>query len=163
MSLVFGKWIPTCICGSFLQVKERILFLIHCAGKPADIHYGTGAISGYFSQDHVKVGDLVVKNQVVSRSWYYFIHSYIFYMHTNSSCWYPFIDKGGLSQEFIEATREPSITFLVAKFDGILGLGFKEISVGNAVPVWYILLHLHYHMCYCLLYFDFFDLPFQVW
>ncbi|KAM3696363.1 hypothetical protein ACJW30_06G034900 [Castanea mollissima] len=71
-------------------------------GKPADIHYGTGAISGYFSQDHVKVGDLVVKNQ-----------------------------------EFIEATREPSITFLVAKFDGILGLGFKEISVGNAVPVWY--------------------------
>ncbi|XP_059624365.1 aspartic proteinase A1-like [Cornus florida] len=71
-------------------------------GKSADIHYGTGAISGFFSQDSVKVGDLVVKNQ-----------------------------------EFIEATREPSVTFLVAKFDGILGLGFREISVGNAVPVWY--------------------------
>uniref|UniRef100_A0A2P2JHI6 Uncharacterized protein MANES_15G068900 n=2 Tax=Rhizophora mucronata TaxID=61149 RepID=A0A2P2JHI6_RHIMU len=70
-------------------------------GKQADIHYGTGAISGFFSQDNVKVGDLVVKNQ-----------------------------------EFIEATREPSITFLVAKFDGILGLGFQEISVGNAVPLW---------------------------
>ncbi|KAG5516439.1 hypothetical protein RHGRI_037225 [Rhododendron griersonianum] len=70
-------------------------------GKPAEIHYGTGAISGYFSTDHVKVGDLVVKDQ-----------------------------------EFIEATREPSITFLVAKFDGILGLGFREISVGGAVPVW---------------------------
>ncbi|XP_007020768.2 PREDICTED: aspartic proteinase [Theobroma cacao] len=71
-------------------------------GKPADIQYGTGAISGFFSEDNVQVGDLVVKNQ-----------------------------------EFIEATREPSITFLVAKFDGILGLGFQEISVGNAVPVWY--------------------------
>ncbi|KAL9250929.1 Aspartic proteinase A1-like protein [Drosera capensis] len=71
-------------------------------GKSADIHYGTGAISGFFSQDHVQVGDLVVKDQ-----------------------------------EFIEATREPSLTFLVAKFDGILGLGFQEISVGNAVPVWY--------------------------
>ncbi|XP_042520313.1 aspartic proteinase-like [Macadamia integrifolia] len=71
-------------------------------GKPAEIHYGTGAISGFFSLDHVKVGDLVVKDQ-----------------------------------EFIEASREPSITFLVAKFDGILGLGFKEISVGGAVPVWY--------------------------
>lgn len=71
-------------------------------GKSAAIRYGTGAISGFFSQDSVKVGDLVVKNQ-----------------------------------EFIEATREPSVTFLVAKFDGILGLGFQEISVGNAVPVWY--------------------------
>lgn len=71
-------------------------------GKSADIHYGTGAISGFFSQDNVKVGDLVVKKQ-----------------------------------EFIEATREPGITFLAAKFDGILGLGFQEISVGNAVPVWY--------------------------
>ncbi|XP_068664571.1 aspartic proteinase-like isoform X2 [Aristolochia californica] len=71
-------------------------------GKSADIHYGTGAISGFFSQDNVKVGDIVVKDQ-----------------------------------EFIEATREPSITFIVAKFDGILGLGFQEISVGNAVPLWY--------------------------
>ncbi|CAN8308440.1 unnamed protein product [Cochlearia groenlandica] len=71
-------------------------------GKPASIRYGTGAISGYFSNDDVKVGDLVIKDQ-----------------------------------EFIEATSEPGITFLVAKFDGILGLGFKEISVGNSTPIWY--------------------------
>ncbi|EPS66177.1 hypothetical protein M569_08599, partial [Genlisea aurea] len=71
-------------------------------GKPAAIHYGTGAISGFFSEDSVKVGDLVVRDQ-----------------------------------EFIEATKEPSVTFLLAKFDGILGLGFKEISVGNATPLWY--------------------------
>ncbi|CAN4124179.1 unnamed protein product [Withania somnifera] len=71
-------------------------------GKSAAIQYGSGAISGFFSQDNVKVGDLVVTDQ-----------------------------------EFIEATKEPSVTFLVAKFDGILGLGFQEISVGDAVPVWY--------------------------
>ncbi|CAK9146872.1 unnamed protein product [Ilex paraguariensis] len=71
-------------------------------GKPAEIHYGTGAISGFFSKDNVNVGDVVIKHQ-----------------------------------EFIEATREPSVTFMVAKFDGILGLGFQEIAVGNAVPVWY--------------------------
>ncbi|KAF2304957.1 hypothetical protein GH714_000716 [Hevea brasiliensis] len=71
-------------------------------GKSAEIQYGSGAISGFFSYDNVNVGDLVVKDQ-----------------------------------EFIEATSEPSVTFLMAKFDGILGLGFQEISVGNAVPVWY--------------------------
>ncbi|KAL2460639.1 Aspartic proteinase A1 [Abeliophyllum distichum] len=71
-------------------------------GKPCSIHYGSGSISGHFSQDNVGVGDVVVKDQV-----------------------------------FIEATREPSLTFLIAKFDGILGLGFQEISVGDQVPVWY--------------------------
>ncbi|GLT54520.1 hypothetical protein SLA2020_277120 [Shorea laevis] len=71
-------------------------------GKSCEINYGSGSISGFFSEDNVEVGDLVVKDQV-----------------------------------FIEATREGSITFVLAKFDGILGLGFQEISVGNAVPVWY--------------------------
>lgn len=41
-------------------------------------------------------------------------------------------------QAFIEASTLSGITFLVSKFDGILGLGFQEISVGNAVPVWYV-------------------------
>ncbi|KAL4202967.1 hypothetical protein AMTRI_Chr02g266110 [Amborella trichopoda] len=71
-------------------------------GNSCEIHYGTGSISGFLSQDNVEVGDLVVKDQA-----------------------------------FIEATREPSLTFLISKFDGILGLGFKEIAVGDVSPVWY--------------------------
>ncbi|MFS8033032.1 putative phytepsin [Helianthus anomalus] len=30
----------------------------------------------------------------------------------------------------------PDVTFLASKFDGILGLGFQEISVGGATAVW---------------------------
>ena len=41
---------------------DIILFL----GKPCKIIYGSGAISGFFSQDDVKVGDLIVKDQVCS-------------------------------------------------------------------------------------------------
>ncbi|XP_057986458.1 aspartic proteinase isoform X2 [Hevea brasiliensis] len=101
-------WVPSSKC--FLSVacyfhskyKSSQSSTYKKNGKSAEIHYGSGAVSGFFSYDNVNVGDLVVKDQ-----------------------------------EFIEATSEPSVTFLVAKFDGILGLGFQEISVGNAVPVWY--------------------------
>jgi phytepsin len=39
-------------------------------------------------------------------------------------------------QKFIETTRESSVTFIIGKFDGILGLGYPEISVGKAPPIW---------------------------
>ncbi|KAK1666215.1 hypothetical protein QYE76_054374 [Lolium multiflorum] len=71
-------------------------------GKRVSIHYRTGAIAGYISQDNVQVGGLVVKNQ-----------------------------------DFIEASLEQSITFMLEKIDGIVGLGFKEMSSAGAEPVWY--------------------------
>ncbi|KAJ4976298.1 hypothetical protein NE237_001404 [Protea cynaroides] len=101
-------WVPSVQCyfsvACFLHAKYKSSqsTTYKKNGKPAAIQYGTGAISGFFSEDNVQVGGLVVKDQ-----------------------------------EFIEASKEPGITFVVAKFDGILGLGFKEISVGGAVPVWY--------------------------
>ncbi|OMO64833.1 Peptidase A1 [Corchorus olitorius] len=100
-------WVPSSKCyfsvACFLHSKYKASAssTYKKNGKSASIQYGTGAISGFFSNDHVQVGELVVKDQ-----------------------------------EFIEATKEPGITFVAAKFDGILGLGFQEISVGNAVPVW---------------------------
>lgn len=38
--------------------------IINDVGESASIQYGTGAIAGFFSYDSVKVGDLVVKDQV---------------------------------------------------------------------------------------------------
>ncbi|CAM0879731.1 unnamed protein product [Alopecurus aequalis] len=70
-------------------------------GETCTISYGSGSIAGFFSEDNVLVGDLVVKNQ-----------------------------------KFIETTREASPAFIIGKFDGILGLGFPEISVGSAPPIW---------------------------
>ncbi|KAL9174966.1 hypothetical protein ABFS82_02G085200 [Erythranthe guttata] len=101
-------WVPSAKCyfsiacyfhSRFKAAKSSTYTKI---GKPCSIQYGSGSISGYFSQDNVLVGDVVVEDQV-----------------------------------FIEATREGSLTFVLAKFDGIFGLGFQEISVGDAVPVWY--------------------------
>jgi hypothetical protein len=43
---------------------NNIISIIILAGKRVSIHYGTGAIVGYISQDSVQVGGIVVKKQV---------------------------------------------------------------------------------------------------
>ncbi|XP_022033189.1 cardosin-F [Helianthus annuus] len=99
-------WIPSSECSSSVCLfhstynsSESSTYKMN--GKHAAIDYGIGSISGYFSEDNIIVGGLVVENQ-----------------------------------EFIEATRDVGMPFLEGKFDGILGLGFKETSVGNVVPIW---------------------------
>jgi len=53
------------------------------------------------------------------------------------------VSIGGLAihnQSFAEAVTLPGLTFLVGRFDGILGLAFDTISVDHIVPPWYNLL-----------------------
>jgi len=40
-------------------------------------------------------------------------------------------------KEFAEITREGSLALAALPFDGILGLGFQDTSVGKVTPVWY--------------------------
>ncbi|XP_010659757.1 cyprosin-like isoform X1 [Vitis riparia] len=104
-------WVPSTKCHFSIaclfhsKYNSRLSTTYIDLGKEGEIHYGSGSISGVFSQDNVQVGSMAIKNQV-----------------------------------FIEATREASLVFVLGKFDGILGLGFEEIVVGNATPVWYNLL-----------------------
>ncbi|KAM9392671.1 napsin-A [Pholidichthys leucotaenia] len=48
------------------------------------------------------------------------------------------VSIAGLSvsaQQFGEAVKQPGITFAVARFDGVLGMGYPSISVANVTPV----------------------------
>ncbi|PNY10559.1 aspartic proteinase oryzasin-1-like protein [Trifolium pratense] len=101
-------WVPSSRCifsiACYLHSKYRsgISSTYNEIGVPCEIPYDDGYIYGFFSQDNVKVGDIIVKDQ-----------------------------------EFSEITREGNFALLALPFDGILGLGFQDISVGKVTPVWY--------------------------
>lgn len=53
------------------------------------------------------------------------------------ACFFQFANLGIKNQVFGEATGLPGMTFLAAKFDGILGMGYQTIAVDGVTPPFY--------------------------
>ncbi|KAK7354523.1 hypothetical protein VNO80_19988 [Phaseolus coccineus] len=111
-------WVPSskCIfsiaCYFHSKYRSKISSTYTEIGTPCTIPYGEGSIYGFFSQDNVQVGDVIIKDQ-----------------------------------EFAEITREGSLALSALPFDGILGLGFQDASIGKVTPLWYNMIE-QGHICH---------------
>jgi cathepsin D len=93
-------WVPSSKCDNCVHKRyyssESSTYIAN--GTSFSIQYGSGALTGFLSEDDVTLGGLTIEDQT-----------------------------------FAEATNEPGLQWLVAKFDGICGMAFQSISVDDVV------------------------------
>lgn len=98
-------WVPSHSCWSIPcwlhnTYKSSESSSFNKNGTCLEIRYGSGGVKGFFSNDHVSLGNVQAQNIT-----------------------------------FGEATTLSGISFIAAKFDGILGMGFRSISINHVITI----------------------------
>lgn len=97
----------------------------HHDGRTFGIHYGSGHLLGVMGRDTLKVPSAVSHVQNRNQKQSLSVGVLLFQIAGLTT----------LNQEFGESVYEPGSTFVMAKFDGVLGLGYQSLAeiLGNPV------------------------------
>ncbi len=93
-------------------------------GRVFGIHYGSGHLLGVMAREELKVSD-------------HYEPSYLYYK-IKKSCVFVWDQVSSVTvqnQVFGEAVYEPGFAFVLARFDGVLGLGFPQLAEELGSPV----------------------------
>lgn len=108
-----------------------------CPGTPCKIPYGRGHIPGFISQDNIRVGDIIIKDQVSIMTLISIVIGWVLCASNMFTLLIVLmLTYSYILQQFAEITKEGPLAFLAMHFDGILGLGFQNKSVRQVTPVW---------------------------